>query len=150
ILQYNRTYELFNYVFPEIAINKIEQNNNIYLSINNENNLNFKPLKFKLLNTNPNKQYVQKWDEVIFSVLDGTEKYLDISTTNNRIQLVDNKNNAQIFIINNDIFISNCLTLTYNNVNIYLSIKNQDYNWVICDLNHDIPKKSYLWILKNI
>ncbi|NFI13710.1 peptidase M27 [Clostridium botulinum] len=150
ILQYNRTYELFNYVFPEIAINKIEQNNNIYLSIINENNLNFKPLKFKLLNTNPNKQYVQKWDEVIFSVLDGTEKYLDISTTNNRIQLVDNKNNAQIFIINNDIFISNCLTLTYNNVNVYLSIKNQDYNWVICDLNHDIPKKSYLWILKNI
>ncbi len=141
---------MFNYVFPEIAINKIEQNNNIYLSINNENSLNFKPLKFKLLNTNPNKQYVQKWDEVIFSVLDGTEKYLDISTTNNRIQLVDNKNNAKIFIINNDIFISNCLTLTYNNVNVYLSIKNQDYNWVICDLNHDIPKKSYLWILKNI
>ncbi|NFQ95891.1 hypothetical protein FDF99_09950, partial [Clostridium botulinum] len=86
----------------------------------------------------------------IFYVIDGTEKYLDISTTNNRIQLVDNKNNAQIFIINNDIFISNCLTLTYNNVNVYLSIKNQDYNWVICDLNHDIPKKSYLWILKNI
>ncbi|HIE5672890.1 TPA: non-toxic nonhemagglutinin NTNH [Clostridium botulinum] len=144
-LEYNKTYQLYNYVFSDKPICEVKQNNNIYLTINNTNNLNLQASKFKLLSINPNKQYVQKLDEVIISVLDNMEKYIDISE-DNRLQLIDNKNNAKKMIISNDIFISNCLTLSYNGKYICLSMKDENHNWMIC--NNDMSKYLYLWSFK--
>nr|ABY56343.1 NTNH [Clostridium botulinum] len=144
-LEYNKTYQLYNYVFPDNPIYEVKQNNNIYLTINNTNNLNLQASKFKLLSINPNKQYVQKLDEVIISVLDNMEKYIDISA-DNRLQLIDNKNSAKKMLISNDIFISNCLTLSYNGKYICLSMKDETYNWMIC--NNDASKYLYLWSFK--
>ncbi|EQB4344950.1 TPA: nontoxic nonhemagglutinin C-terminal domain-containing protein, partial [Clostridium botulinum] len=144
-LEYNKTYQLYNYVFSENPIYEIKQNNNIYLTINNTNNLNLQVSKFKLLSINPNKQYVQKLDEVIISVLDNMEKYIDISE-DNRLQLIDNKNNAKKMIISNDIFISNCLIISYNGKYICLSMKDENHNWMIC--NNDMSKYLYLWSFK--
>ncbi|OPF52039.1 peptidase M27 [Clostridium baratii] len=149
-LEYNKKYNLFNYVFSKTPICKVNHNNKIYLSINNDDNLNVKPLSFMLLSVDSNKKYVQKCDEVIISILDDKERYLCKSNEDNRIEIVDNKSSANIFIINNDIFISNCLTLKFNNKFIYLSEKYMNYNWIECENKYTIPKKAYLWILKNI
>ncbi|NFU51490.1 hypothetical protein FDF76_13335, partial [Clostridium botulinum] len=83
-------------------------------------------------------------------VLYDTEKYVCISNENNRVKIIDNKNNASKFIISNDIFISNCLTLAHNNKYICLSMKDENYNWMICNNESNIPKKAYLWILKEV
>nr|CAA50404.1 botulinum neurotoxin type F nontoxic-nonhemaglutinin component [Clostridium botulinum] len=149
-LEYNKTYQLYDYVFPDNPICEVKQDNNIYLTINNINNLNMKPCKFKLLSINSNKQYVQKWDEVIISVLYDTEKYVCISNENNRVKIIDNKIMQVKFIISNDIFISNCLTHAHNNKYICLSMKDENYNWMICNNESNIPKKAYLWILKEV
>ncbi len=91
----------------------------------------------------------KKFDEVIISILDNMEKYIDISE-DNRLQLIDNKNSAKKMIISNDIFISNCLTLSYGGKYVCLSMKDENYNWMICNNESNIPKKAYLWILKEV
>ncbi|AJE13229.1 non-toxic nonhemagglutinin NTNH [Clostridium botulinum] len=149
-LEYNKTYELYNYVFPENSLYEVTENNNIYLSIKDTNNLNIQGAKFKLINIDTNKQYVQKWDEGIVCLLGDEEKYVDISSENNRIQLVSSKDTAKRIIFNNDIFRPNCLTFAYNNKYLSLSFRDRNYNWMICNNNDNIPKAAHLWALKGI
>ncbi|WP_279379960.1 nontoxic nonhemagglutinin C-terminal domain-containing protein, partial [Clostridium botulinum] len=149
-LEYNKTYELYNYVFPESSLYEVTENNNIYLSIKNTNNLNIQGAKFKLINIDANKQYVQKWDEGVVCLLGDEEKYVDISSENNRIQLVSSKDTAKRIIFNNDIFRPNCLTFAYNNKYLSLSLRDRNYNWMICNNNDNIPKAAHLWALKGI
>nr|AAB64350.1 nontoxic-nonhemagglutinin component [Clostridium botulinum] len=149
-LEYNKTYELYNYVFPENSLYEVTENNNIYLSIKDTNNLNIEGAKFKLINIDANKQYVQKWDEGVVCLLGDEEKYVDISSENNRIQLVNSKDTAKRIIFNNDIFMPNCLTFAYNNKYLSLSLRDRNYNWMICNNNDNIPKAAHLWALKGI
>ncbi|HID0853908.1 TPA: non-toxic nonhemagglutinin NTNH, partial [Clostridium botulinum] len=149
-LEYNKTYELYNYVFPENSLYEVTENNNIYLSIKDTNNLNIQGAKFKLINIDANKQYVQKWDEGVVCLLGDEEKYVDISSENNRIQLVNSKDTAKRIIFNNDIFMPNCLTFAYNNKYLSLSLRDRNYNWMICNNNDNIPKAAHLWALKGI
>nr|CAA61228.1 NTNH [Clostridium botulinum] len=149
-LEYNKNYELYNYVFPENSLYEVIENNNMYLSIKNIKNTNILGAKFKLINTDESKQYVQKWDEVIICVLGDTEKYADIQAGNNRIQLVNSKDNARKIIVNNNIFRPNCVLFSYNNKYLSLSLRNRNYNWMICNDNSFIPKHAHLWILKKI
>ncbi|ACQ51274.1 peptidase M27 (plasmid) [Clostridium botulinum] len=149
-LEYNKTYELYNYVFPENSLYEVTENNNIYLSIKDTNNLNIQGAKFKLINIDANKQYVQKWDEGVVCLLGDEEKYVDISSENNRIQLVSSKDTAKRIIFNNDIFRPNCLTFAYNNKYLSLSLRDRNYNWMICNNNDNIPKAAHLWALKGI
>ncbi|NFE18493.1 non-toxic nonhemagglutinin NTNH [Clostridium botulinum] len=149
-LEYNKTYELYNYVFPENSLYEVTENNNIYLSIKDTNNLNIQGAKFKLINIDANKQYVQKWDEGVVCLLGDEEKYVDISSENNRIQLVSSKDTAKRIIFNNDIFRPNCLTFAYNNKYLSLSFRDRNYNWMICNNNDNIPKAAHLWALKGI
>nr|CAA73967.1 ntnh [Clostridium botulinum] len=149
-LEYNKTYELYNYVFPENSLYEVTENNNIYLSIKDTNNLNIQGAKFKLINIDANKQYVQKWDEGVVCLLGDEEKYVDISSENNRIQLVSSKDTAKRIIFNNDIFRPNCLTFAYNNKYLSLSLRDRNYNWMICNNNNNIPKAAHLWALKGI
>nr|AIY29265.1 non-toxic non-hemmagglutinin [Clostridium botulinum C]AIY29266.1 non-toxic non-hemmagglutinin [Clostridium botulinum C] len=149
LLEYNKNYQLYNYVFPETSLYEVNDNNKSYLSLKNTDGINISSIKFKLINIDESKVYVQKWDECIICVLDGTEKYLDISPENNRIQLVSSKDNAKKITVNTDLFRPDCITFSYNDKYFSLSLRDGDYNWMICNDNNKVPKGAHLWILKS-
>ncbi|QEZ70856.1 peptidase M27 (plasmid) [Paraclostridium bifermentans] len=139
-LEYNKEYEVSNYVYPRNLLYKV---NDIYLAIERGSNSSNR-FKLILININEDKKFVQQKDIVI--IKDVTQnKYLGISEDSNKIKLVD-RNNALELILDNHLLNPNYTTFSTKQEE-YLRLSNIDgiYNWVIKDVSrlNDI----YSWTL---